>query len=352
MENQFSCVIPTPYEIVNLGALVIQKRRKDLLGLNTILPTQYHDSSLIVLHRPDILRGEQQWRGPSTNPPVVTDQYNRYGQYCTLTPGYWGEQWSINEAELAMVAEPGSCAGEPLNARNEVARWTNWLTYRGLIRMEHLIWQALLHGVYVAQNLAGQVVFKQFFNIRKGSFAVPWTDLTNSTPLANLADLAVMFRDTDAMFSGSGVRYYMNQRTLNVLFRNINPNDIGKGNISACCQVIDLDWINGALSARGLGKIVVYEGRWIDSNNGVNMFLPDGFVVVVGTRPDADYPGRYYLTRNLNQCLQMSGNERGMWYFYKDNCGEQMVRTITIGMGHNGGPVIEYPETVISLRVF
>lgn len=349
-----TCILPSPAEIIQVGAQIIPYRKKELLGITEVLPTKYVDNVKIIIRRPDIIKGLQPWRGLAQDPPVDRIPFNRNGRFCEFWPGYWGEQKSINEAELAMVAEPPEggnwTAGMPLDARNEVARIQGRQTVRMLMRMERNVWDALVSGRYLAMDNGGNIIHEEHFNINHARAAVDWTDLTDSAPLATLRALPVKYRGSSATFA-EGTVYYMNRTTLNALLENRNPNDIGKGALSACCNTVTLDYINAQLAAQGLGKIVVYDNRYVDEEGGVHLFIPDGFVVVVGRRPDTTRPGSYYLTRSTNACLQVA-SAKGMWYFYKDTCGDEIVRKITVGAGHNGGPILEYPEMVISLQVF
>lgn len=347
-----SCIVPTPTEIVQVGAQIIPYRKTDLLGMNALLPWKYVDNTTITINRPDIVRGLTGWRGLGSEAPRITGNYDRWGQFCTFWPGYWGEQESIGETELAQNAEPGSCPGMPLNAKNEVSRIQNRLTIRNLYRMEKLIWDTLRTGRYVAHNNLGQIIFQQFFNIRQVSAAIPWTNLSQSTPLRFFRSLPEIFRDTSAVYNGSCTTYYMNQTTLNRMLENSNPLDLGRGSLSSCCNTVTLDWINSQLVAQGLGQIQVYDNRWIDDNGGIHLFIPDGRVIIKGCRPDAKVAGHYYLTKNLNDCLAMQGDSRGFWYFFHDSCGQKITREITVGAGHNGGPILEYPEMIISAKVF
>lgn len=347
-----SCIVPTPTEIVRVGAQIIPYRKRDLVAINEILPFKYVDNTTITINRPDIIRGLQGWRGLGAEPPRISSEFDRFGRYCMFWPGYWGETETITEAELAQTAEPGSCPGEPLNAKNEIARIQNRLTVRMLYRAEYNAWQALRTGRYTALNQLGQVIFQQFFAIKQIAAGIGFTDIVGSSPLGFFRSIPELIRDSSAMFSGRKTRYYMNRTTLNRILENRNPNDLGRGNLSACCNTVSLEWVNAQFESQGLGSIVVYDNRWIDDNGGVNLFIPNGVVIIVGWRPDATVPGHYYLTKVLNDCLEMRGDDRGMWYFFKDSCGMKITREIVVGAGHNGGPIIEYPEMVISARVF
>lgn len=351
-----ACTVPTPAEIIKVGAIILPKRRKDLLGLSTVMPTKHVDNTSIIINRLDIARGLQSWRGLATDAPANTADYNRMGKFCQFWPGYWGETETLTEAEMAVTAEPPTggnwTPGMPLSVEKEIARIQNRLTVRMLTRMEKSIWDTLRTGRYIAQNNQGQVIFQQFFNIRHVRAAVDWNDITASAPLATLRSLPELFRDSDAKFGGPGVKYYMNRTTLNRLLENRNPYDLGRGSLSACCNTVTLDWINAQLAAQGLGSIVVYDQIWIDEQNGIHLYIPDGWVIVIGVRPDTDRPGNYYTTKVMSNLLEVGGKEKGMWYLLKDNNGQEISRQVVVGAGHNGGPILEYPEMVVSLQVF
>lgn len=347
-----SCIVPTPTEIVQVGAQIIPYKKKELLGINSLLPFKYVDNTSITINRPDLIRGLQGWRGLGGEAPRVTAEFDRFGKFCQFWPGYWGETESVGEAELAQTAEPGSCPGQPLNAKNEIARIQSRLTTRALMRMEKLTWDTLRTGRYIAQNQIGQIIFQQFFNIRQVRATIPWTNIVASAPLSFLRSLPEIFRDSSAVFGGTCTTYIMNRTTINRLLENRNPNDLGRGNLSSCCNTMTLEWINAQLAAQGLGQIVVYDNRWLDDNGGIQLFIPDGAVIIKGCRPDTTQVGHYYLTKSMNDCLEMKGDSQGMWYYFHDTCGTKIAREITVGAGHNGGPIIEYPEMIISAQVF
>lgn len=350
------CITPTPAEFVAVGRKIIPYRRSQLEGLKSLLPTKYVENTQIILNRPDIIRGLQPWRGNGQEPPVQKDNYNRHGRNCVFNPGYWGETKSISEFELARSAEPVSGSnwtpGQPLDARNEISRIQSRQTVRMLYRMEKSIWDTLLTGRYVAMDEAGQQVDEQFFAVQHVRPTVDWDDTASAAPLATLRSLPELFRGSSASFLGEDVQYWMNITTLNRLLENRNTNDIGRGAVSACCNTVNLGWVNGQLAAQGLGKIYVYDNRWVDERDNVHLFLPDGYVLVIGKRPDTPRPGNYYLTKVINNGLKLDGNDKGIWYFLRDHGQEQVSKKITVGTGHNGGPIIEYPEMVISIKVF
>lgn len=347
------CVTPTPFEMTEVPPLYYPFQKSEQWFLNNVTPTQYINSNTIVTRRPDTFRGIQQLRGNFNIPPATTSNYNRYGTLCTYVPTYWGEYDAITEAEMATVAEPSSapCYAGMLDLRKAVALMQQDLTLRQLVRMEYNSARTVIQGQYTAIDKNGRVVDVQHYNINRRIEVPAWTDFANSWPLRFFTGLQQDYRgQSAARFSGPGVKYILNSATLNVLYQNTNPYDFGKLGASACCILPTVSWYNEQLTARGLGTIIVNDNGWYDDAGSWNPFVPDGYVIVIGTRPDVKYPGSYYLTVVLNSCLE--GPEQGMWMFYKDDCGEHMTREVRVGMGHNGIVILTNPEMIIVAKVF
>lgn len=350
-----NCVTPSPGEVIKVGERIIPYTKKELLGINELMPMKFVNSTKIIINRPDIIRGTQSWRGLGGQASTISRRRNRYGDYCTFEPGYWGDSDSLGEAEIGMVAEPaegGAYSGEVLSVKNEIARMQRDMTIRMLMRMEKNVWDTLVTGRYIAKDNEGNVIFEDAFNTQHVRVSVPWNNITDSAPLAVLRSLPEEFRNSSANFTGKKVRYYMNRTTANRLLENRNPNDIGKGNLSSCCTTVSLDWINAQLDSQNLGQIVIYDNRWVDENDLVHLFIPDGVVVVKGTRPDSNSVGNYMMTKVLNGGTELAGESKGVWYIVNDNIGREDARKIKVSAGHNGGPIISYPETIIALQVW
>lgn len=350
-----ACVIPSPTEIRDLGAVILPAKRKDYLLINDILPFLYVDNYSVTLRRPDVIRGMQPARALGAEPEPMEDGFNRYGAGdCVLRPGYYAEQRSLTEVELAHYAEPGHCPTDPLNASAEISRIMTRQFQRALVRAEYTGWQTLLTGRFTAYNQANKAIYSANYNITPFYSIIPFSNLNASRPLAFFGSIGADVFDTQASFQGAGVKYYLNSTTLQVMFQNANGNDLGRGNLSACCNTIDLEWINSQFAARGLGQFVVYDGRYVDAATNVYRFLPDGWVLIVGTRPDAKYPGYTYTTRNpsASNCVMESSQMKGFWTWQQDNCHDSPIRQITVASGWQGLTGIEYPEMVIPAKVF
>lgn len=342
------CLYPTNGELIVLQRELFPRFRAGRLGLD-LMPFRTTDRAEIIFNTPDNFRGMQQWRGLGKPSHSVGDRYNHFGNWCKLTPGYWGEWDELQEEFMTLAANPRSSCNEPYDLTEAIMDLQDRLMVRRLNRVEFNIWQSLIYGRYEALNSLGQVVHSATFNINFVSSTIPWSDADNSTPLGDMRCVKLLGRGTSADF-GNCARYYMNEVTLNCLYRNRNPWDLGKHGQSACCDPMSLDKINESLRAQGLGSVVVYEGGWLDESDNFHTYIPDGKVVVIGCRPGNVDIGRYFLTRNAVDCAQRTGVGSGFWEFIFDNCGERPPRTIELHDGHNGGPAILYPRAIAVLE--
>lgn len=340
------CAVPTNWEMAELQR-ELYPRFADRYAFQ-ILPFRSTNASEIVLRQPDILKGLTQHRGlakPTLHIPN-SERYNVFGKQCKLEPSYWGEHDSIGEEELTKYGQPGTC-GQPIDLTWYMGQLLENLAERAYNRMEQLIWNTLFFGRYQAISQSGIVMFEAQFNTQQASAGVPWTNLSGSFPLRDFRSLKLLERGTSASF-GLCARYIMNQETFNLLLANTNPNDVGRIGLSACCQFMSPELINQQFSAQGLGSFVIYDKGYVDGDGNFQLYIPFGYVLVVGCRPNNEPIGNFWYTRNATQC----NISTGMWNYIWDSCGkERPPRVIELHQGWNGGPAIHYPRAIVVLRV-
>lgn len=309
-----------------------------------LLPFKNSDYAQIIINQPDIFRGMQGYRGLDKPTQNASGKYNPYGKTCIVEPGYWGEHDYVTEEFMTRAAQPGTCA-QPVDVTEHVVTLQERLMERRYNRVEFLIWQSLVFGHYEALNSQGQIVHEATYNINQVSAAIPWSDITNSTPLADFRCIQLRGRGTSARFDNSAIAY-MNRVTANCLFRNQNPHDVGKAGLSACCTFMGPDMVNQQFAAQGLPKLEIYDEGYVDDYGNFRPYIPDGYVVVMGVRPGNVPLGHFYLTRNMVGCAVSSG----FWQKLVDNCDREVPRKIAIYDGFNGGPAIEYPRAIAVLQ--
>jgi len=338
------CFVPTAAEIQQLQMELFPRYLEGRLGLD-IMPFAETELSAIVLQQPDIFKGLQAFRGLGKPTLNVPERYNPYGTLCHVEPGYYGEHDEIGEEIMTKWAQPNSC-GQSL----DISQYTTWIQQRLLERranrIEYNIWQTLVFGRYTALNQAGQVIHEAQFNVTNVSAAIPWTNFLGSFPLRDFRQVQLLGRGTSARFD-SCAKAYMNRETANLLFSNTNPNDVGRVGLSACCNFMSQEQINQQFAAQGLPQVVIYDEGFVDDNGGFNTYIPFGYVVIIGCRPNNVPVGHYWLTRNAVGCAVSSG----FWQKLTDSCDREVPRRIKIYDGHNGGPALEYPRMDVVLRV-
>lgn len=339
------CVLPTAAELIEIQQELYPRFAEGRLGME-ILPFKTVDTDSIVLYQKDIFKGLQAFRG--LGKPVMTVPQHTLGTYTTVKPGYWGEKDEVGEEEMTKWAQPGSnCSNRTIDLTSYITMLQERLMERRYNRVEFNIWQLLTFGRYQALNTLGQVVFQAEFNITNVSAEIPWTDYENASPLNDLRAVQLLEEGTSARFD-SCARMIMNRRTANELFKNRNPFDVGRGIVSACCSLPGPEWFNQQFAAQGLARMEIYNGGYVDDSGNFQLYIPTGYVIIVGCRPGDVPPGHYYLTRNVVNC----GVDSGFWQKIIDNCAMDFTRKIELGDGHNGGPALEYPRMVVVMRVF
>lgn len=341
------CLYPTNAELQALQQELLPRFSTDRLGFD-LLPFKSSDLSQIIYHQPDIFRGMQPFRGLDKPTRIANQSTNWIGKYCAVEPGYWGEHDQISEEWLTRASRIMYCGNEAVDLTEEIGRRMERLLERRYNRIEFNIWQALAFGHYEALNSDGQIIHQAYFNIPQISVAVPWSNITDSTPLADFRCIQLRSRGTSASFGADAVAY-MNRVTANCLFKNQNPNDVGKAGLSACCTFMGPDMVNQQFAAQGLPQIQVYDQGWVDDSDNFYPYIPDGRVIVMGKRPGNVPLGHYWYTRNVLGCTPSSGPAT----FINDNCNtgnNPVPRNIKLYDVHNGGPAVEYPRAIVILE--
>lgn len=338
------CLLPTATELQQLQMELFPRYLEGRLAFD-LMPFASTDAPMITLQQPDIYKGLQGYRGLDKPTFSVKDRYNPWGTLCEVQPGYWGEHDEINETHLTKWAGIGQCASV-MDATELLTRLQQRLLERRANRIEYNIWQTLVFGRYSALDEDGMVIHEGVFNLQNVSASIPWTNFAGSFPLRDLRTVQLLGRGTSARFD-SCARAYMNRETANLLFSNTNPSDVGRVGLSACCNFMGLEQVNQQFLAQGLPQIVIYDEGYYDDNGNFNIYIPYGYVVIIGCRPNNVPVGHYWLTRNAIGCSISSG----FWQKMIDTCATEITRRIIVADGHNGGPALEYPRMVAVLRV-
>jgi hypothetical protein len=141
----------------------------------------------------------------------------------------------------------------------------------------------------------------------------------------------------------------MNRKTVNYLFANTNSGDFG-ARLKTAGIIPGLGEANRIFTDQGLPTIEVMNDGYTDAKGVWQYFLPDNKIVVVGQRPNNQPLGEYLMTRNASNANAAPGSYVYVWDSMRDN-GGRPPRRIEVHYGHNGGPVIYYPNGVCVMSV-
>jgi hypothetical protein len=339
-------VYPTNRELSSIAPEKIARASANRVGFQ-VMPMRDVRAAVVAWSQADNYFGLQQLRGLDGAPTHVKPVgLNRY----TYEPGVYGEFMTVTETELTLRS--GSVMGDvPVPVEDLVLERQDQLIVRELDRIEFMIWTLLTTGTFSVALPGGQVGFTDTFTLQTASAAVAWGTSATATPLADFRSVALLGAGKGVQF-GAGARAYMNRVTANKLMANTNASDlagrrIGGGN--TLLSIADINMINVSQDAP---TIVVYDEGYYNDSNVFTRFIANDKVVVVGQVTNGERIGEYVKTLNANN----PGRAPGSYSFVVDRAngtnGEKRVPpNMEVHQGHNGGPVLYRPGSIVVLTV-
>lgn len=333
---------PTGAELTEIASDKVAVTSENRVAFD-IMPMVEKDDHFVVWEQKDYWGGLQAIRGLNGQPGLVKPTGARRFM---AEAGVYGEYMPIDERELT-TSRPwkfGLGAGY-IDLTDLVMERQDQLIERRMTRIEHLIWTLLTTGTYAVLR-DSVMMLTDIFDLRTFTAATPWSTYATATPIANLRTIALSARGTAASF-GAGAVGYANQVTVNRMLQNLNANDLFGRRVNGLGTVSNLGEVNTLLTGDGLPNIQIMEEGYYDEALTWTPYIPDGKIIFIGVRPQQQRVGEYRLTRNAN-------NENfapGAYQVVLDNLGKQIPREIAVHDGHNGGPVIYYPGSVLIANV-
>lgn len=314
-----------------LPRLTTQRRIFDILPIVSV------DASVLMWEQKDDYKGLQQVRGLSGAPGRVKAVG---GKRYMAQPGVYGEYATIDELELTTRRRYGTFS-TPIDVTDLVMEKQDQLLQRRLDRIEAIGWTLLTTGTFSVSNGAG-VSHTDSYTFQTYD-ATTWATVATATPLLDFRAVKLLGRGYSTSF-GSSARAYMNQGTLNNLINNTNAADVG-GRRQGGFIPTTADF-QGILLADDLPQIVVIEDGYFNDAGTWVKFMADGKVLVVGARGNGDPVGDYALTRNANNPDMAPGA-----YMRVVDEPDRVPRNLEVHDGHNGGPRLYYPSSVVIMDV-
>jgi hypothetical protein len=275
-------------------------------------------------------------------------------------PGVYGEYIDITETELTTRAGSIAISAAPIPVGDLVMQAQMQLINREYDRMEASISTLLTTG-QLTVKLDGpdglQRSYTDVYTTQTYTAAIPWSSYSTATPILNFQSVQQLGVGISVDL-GAGAIAYMNTATANQLLNNTNTADFGGRRNQYGATYNNLENVNQFLLGQNLPKIQTDDRGYypkLGETGGVSAgfvkFLPDGVVAVVGKRPGGARVGEYQLTRNMS-----NGGNPGSYQYIVDringvNGEKRTPANIEVHRGHNGGPALYYPSSVVIMTV-
>ena len=290
----------------------------------------------------DNYRGFQQLRGLNGEPSYVKMVgHKRY----SAEPGAFGEYMTVDEKQMTIRAASANADG-PVDIGDLVRERQDYLALREIDLVEFIQWSLLLNGQFVIAGPTG-AIFTDTFPIQTATLS-DWSDLDNATPIRDLRNLKLgLLTSTSANF-GTTAEALLNSVTLSYVLNNRNPADLGGVKLDYGRSVLGLEDVNRIFVGQDIPTLIPYNGGYTRESDGVRqLWIPNDKVSIIGARPNGEPVGEYRRVRNVNN----PGNAPGSYDVVIDHLERRVPRTIEVHRGHNGGPVIYYPGSIVVASV-
>lgn len=338
-------VYPEARELRELGpVLVAEATDNDVLF--QIMPLREVNAPLIQWSVEDDASGLQQLRGLDGAPLGVTPTgANSY----VSEPGYYGEFETVTEKEL--TERGGSVVGDAVvTIEDLVARKFRQLVGREMNRIRQIIATLITTGTFSVSSKNGTVVYTDTFAIQTHA-GTDWSTVATATPLADMRAVQQKGAEFGTEF-GAGSLQIMNRVTANRMLSNTNAADLGGRRTVGGSTINSVAETNRIAMGEDLPQIVIYDKGYKNDAGTFTKLIADDKVVYVGVRDDGDTIGEYRMTRNLNN----PAGAPGSYEYVKDyvrgiNAPKTTPPKIEVHRGHNGGPVIYRPKSIVVASV-
>lgn len=306
-----------------------------------IMPIRTYGAPLIKWEQGDNYKGLQQVRGLGGKPARVSMEGSKT---YVMEPGYYGEFIPLDETIMTLRRPLGHLTGK-VDVSDLVGEAVEKLQVRKFDRLEVLGWAAL-QGTISVLGPNGTILHSDTFPVQTGSVSIEWDQYATATPMADFMAWKLLARGKGCSF-GRGAKAYMNAVTANYMRRNTNPNDLGGKRVGTGSTLSSIGDVNRIFDEGDLPMIVEYEGGYTNEAGTWVNHIPNGKVIIVGQRSGLQTPCDYVMTPNL------SADPTGNQYEYSRviSKDQEIPVGIDVHNGHNGGPRIQYPGSVINATV-
>jgi hypothetical protein len=297
-------------------------------------------SDRLVWEQMDNFTGLQQPRGLDGDPPRVK---KTGAKGYDMEPGVYGEYELISEREMTKRRPYGQIQGT-VSLDDLVMPIQDKLLGRRYDRIEWIVWQLLITGAINVAGVDGSIIHSATFSPTTFTASPLWSVPATSHPIADLRAVQLLSRGVSASF-GPDSTLYLNRTTSNNVLSNTNANDLGGRRVTGLSPVNSIPTFNQILQGENLPQISVYDEGYLDDTGTFQNWIPDGKFVLVGRRPANQPVGEYRMTRNACK----PGFASGAYQYVVDSLttGRPVPRRVEVHDGHNGGPVLYFPSSIV-----
>ena len=304
-----------------------------------IFPIETEDKVHVTWEQGDNVTGLQQARGLGGAPTRV----QRIGaKKYTMEPGVYGEFISLDEIDLADTRMIGT--NDAADISQLVMKAQDQLQGRFVDRVRYIAWQAV-QGTLSVLGPDGGVLHSDTFPIQTASASVSWATKATAVPIADFRTWKLLARGRGCSF-GRGAKAFMNTTTLNNLLNNANSADLFGRRNNNQGTINGINELNQILLDADLPTVVEYDKGYIATGGSYTTFIPDNKVIIIGKRDDGHRIGAYKMVRNVN-----NPNAKPGQYMKVVLNEDEVPIVIKVHNGHNGGPAVEYPGSVLFTSV-
>lgn len=300
------------------------------------------NSDVLRWFQKDLYTGFQNWRGIGGKPSPVT--LNGEKEYLAA-PGAYGDFFNLDERELMSRTDPANPDGPAIPINDLVMEGQDELIARESRLKEYILWKLLVDGSFSVADKYSLPVYTGSYTQLAFTASVAWATVATATPFKDLLGLPVLARGKEVNYGRNAV-LMMNQTTANYILNNTNAADLGGRLANGGNKINTLADLNNVLSMAGVPDIVVVEeGYFTPGTSTWNPYIPNSKFVLVGHRVDTDTVGEYRNTRNIE-------SSRGFGSYSKVIVQDKQVpHSVEVHQGHNGGPVLFYPGSILKGNV-
>jgi hypothetical protein len=336
----------TPYAVERVGKLFRDEvAYSDRMGFKLFPETSEMVNDKFV-HYDDYFRGLLDGKDDDVASERTRDFYNYYGTKCHVQSDEYANHDIITSRDLRTTIKPDGCSNTLYDASELQAIKLRHLYLKKDNRKELSIWNTVIYGKYYAQTASGELIAEHDYHSKWFTPSVLWSDYQNSTPIRDLQKLRLLFRGTNFVLDRKS-KIIANDATLLCIISNVNPKDVGKTVVSACCEQLTENVLNARLNDFGLPPLTIYEnGYQLDS--GFYTYIPDGLLIVIARNLDGVPLGKLVNTLHGQSCTS-SGQATGDWVKIDDNCSRSagVERRIVIEVGTSFLIQYNFPMAVI-----